>query len=206
MEMSEVSSVTVGASRSRPGLAGAVTELLAPANLAAGQLLAVGWLSSPGPTGLGWGLLAATFCGLIPSGIVLEGVRRGRWTDRHLQARHQRPVPLLAGMASVAAGLAMLAVLDAPRQLVVLVVAMLAGLAITLAVTLRWKISLHAAATSGTVAALALTLGPGLLLAFPAVGLVAWSRVRLRHHTPLQTVAGAALGALVATTVLVALR
>ena len=87
-------------------LARAVTELLAPANLAAAQLLAVGWHSTPGPVGLGWGLLAATFRGLLPYGIVLAGVRRGRWADRHLRARHQRAVPLLAATASVVSGLA----------------------------------------------------------------------------------------------------
>jgi membrane-associated phospholipid phosphatase len=187
------------------GLARAVTELLAPANLAVAQLLLVGWHSSPGPAGLGWGLLAATFCGLLPYGIVIAGVRR-RWTDRHLRARQQRPVPFLAAIASVLAGLAMLLALDAPRQLVALVVAMLTGLAATLLVTLWWKLSVHSAAASGTVAILALTFGPALALTVPTVALVAWSRVRLGDHTPAQTLAGAALGGLVATTVFIALR
>jgi membrane-associated phospholipid phosphatase len=96
--------------------------------------------------------------------------------------------------------------LDAPRQLVALVVAMLAGLAATLLVTLWWKLSVHTAAASGTVAVLALAFGPTLTLTAPTVALVAWSRVRLGDHTPAQTMAGAALGGLVATTVLTALR
>jgi membrane-associated phospholipid phosphatase len=199
-----------GGSAGRPdrdtGLARAVTELLAPANLAVAQLLLVGWHSSPGPTGLGWGLLTATFCGLLPYGIVLAGVHRQRWTDRHLRARQQRPLPFLAAIASLLAGLAVLLALDAPRQLVALVVAMLTGLAATLAVTPWWKLSLHTAAASGTVATLALVFGPALTLALPAVALVAWSRVRLGDHTLAQTLAGAALGGLVATTVLIALR
>lgn len=190
----------------RTGLARAVTELLAPANLAVGQLLLVGWHSTPGPAGLGWGLLAATFCGLLPYGIVIGGVRRRRWTDRHLRTRQQRPIPLLAGIASVLAGLAALLALDAPRQLVALVVAMLTGLAATLVVTLWWKLSVHTAAASGTVAILALTFGPALTLTIPTVALVAWARVRLGDHTPAQTLAGAALGGLVATTVFIALR
>jgi membrane-associated phospholipid phosphatase len=195
-----------GQAAQRTGLARAVTELLAPANLAVGQLLLVGWHSRPGPAGLGWGLLAATFCGLLPYGIVIAGVRRQRWTDRHLRTRQQRPAPLLAGIASVVAGLAALVALDAPRQLVALVVAMLTGLAATLVVTLWWKLSVHTAAASGTVAILALTCGPALTLTIPTVALVAWSRVRLGDHTPAQTVAGAALGGLVATTVFIALR
>jgi len=188
------------------GLAHAVTELLAPANLAVGQLLLVGWHSTPGPAGLGWGLLAATFCGLVPYGIVIAGVHRRRWGDRHLRVRRQRPAPFLAAIASVLAGLALLRALDAPRQLVALVVAMLTGLATTLVVTLWWKLSLHTAAASGTVAILALTFGPALALAIPVVALVAWARVRLGDHTPAQTLAGAALGGLIATTVFILLR
>ena len=190
----------------RTGLARVVTELLAPANLAVGQLLLVGWHSAPGPAGLGWGLLAATFCGLLPYGIVIAGVRRRRWTDRHLRTRQQRPVPLLAGIASVLAGLAALLALDAPRQLIALVVAMLTGLATTLVVTLWWKLSVHTAAASGTVAILALTFGPALTLTVPMVALVAWARVRLGDHTAAQTLAGAALGGLVATAVFILLR
>jgi membrane-associated phospholipid phosphatase len=203
-------SAVPGGSTGRPGhgtgLARAITELLAPANLAVAQLLLVGWHSTPGPAGLGWGLLAATFCGLLPYGIVIAGVRRRRWTDRHLRVRQQRQVPLLAAIVLVVAGLVALVVLDAPRELVALVAAMLTGLAATLVVTLWWKLSLHTAAASGTVAILALTFGPALILILPTVAAVAWSRVRLGDHTPAQTLAGAALGALVATTVFILLR
>jgi hypothetical protein len=203
---STASSADLGRAAHRSGLARAVTELLAPANLAVAQLLLVGWHSTRGPAGLGWGLLAATFCGLLPYGIVIAGVHRRRWTDRHLRARQQRPVPFLAGIASVLAGLAMLLALDAPRQLVALVAAMLTGLAATLVVTLWWKLSLHTAAAAGTVAILVLTYGPALILAVPAVAVVAWARVRLGDHTPAQTLAGAALGGLVATIVFILLR
>jgi membrane-associated phospholipid phosphatase len=203
-------SAAAGGSAGPPGhgtaLAHAVTELLAPANLAVAQLLLVGWHSSPGPAGLAWGLLAATFCGLLPYGIVIAGVRRRRWTDRHLRLRRQRPAPFLAAIASVLAGLALLLALDAPRQLVALVVAMLTGLATTLVVTLWWKLSVHTAAAAGTMAVLALTFGPTLTLTAPTVALVAWARVRLGDHTPAQTAAGAALGGLMATTVFILLR
>jgi membrane-associated phospholipid phosphatase len=190
----------------RTRLARAVTELLAPANLAVAQLLLVSWHSSPGLAGLGWGLLTATFCGLIPYGIVIVGVRGRRWTDRHVRVRQQRPVPFLAAIASFLAGLALLVALGAPQPVVALVVAMLTCLAATMFVTLWWKLSLHAAAASGTVAILVLTFGPLLLLALPVVALVSWSRIRLGDHSPAQTLAGAALGGLVATTVFILLR
>jgi hypothetical protein len=187
-------------------LARAVTELLAPANLAVAQLLLVSWYNSPGLAGLGWGLLTATFCGLIPYGIVIAGVRRRRWTDRHMRVRQQRPVPFLAAIASFLAGLALLVAMGAPRQLVALVVAMLTCLAAALLVTLWWKLSLHTAAASGTAAILVLSFGPLLILALPAVGLVAWTRIRLGDHTLAQTLAGAALGGLIAATVFILLR
>ena len=190
----------------RTHLARLVTELLAPANLAVAQLLLLSWHSSPGLAGLSWGLLTATFCGLIPYGIVIAGVRRRRWTDRHVRVRQQRPIPFLVAIASFLAGLALLVALGAPRQVVALVVAMLTCLAATLVVTLWWKLSLHTAAASGTVAILVLTFGPPLLLALPAIALVAWSRIRLGDHTLAQTLAGAALGGLVATTVFILLR
>lgn len=193
-------------SENRTSLARAVTEILAPANLAVAQLLLVSWYTSPGIAWLGWGLLAATFCGLIPYGIVIAGVHRHRWSDRHLRVRQQRRTPFLIAIASVLIGLALLLVLHAPQQLIALVVAMLTGLAATMLVTLSWKVSVHTAAASGTVAILVLTFGAPLILALPAVALVAWSRIRLGDHTPAQTLAGAVLGGLVATMVFILLR
>jgi membrane-associated phospholipid phosphatase len=151
-------------------------------------------------------LLTATFCGLIPYGIVIAGVRSRRWTDRHVRMRQQRLVPFLAAIGSFLAGLALLVGLGAPRQLVALVVAMLTCLAATMLLTLWWKVSLHTAAASGTAAILILSFGPLFILALPPIVLVAWSRIRLGDHSPAQTMAGAALGGLVATAVFILLR
>jgi hypothetical protein len=49
---SAASCVSEGQAAHRTGLARAITELLAPANLAVGQLLLVGWHSEAGPVGL----------------------------------------------------------------------------------------------------------------------------------------------------------
>jgi hypothetical protein len=190
----------------RTRLARAVTEILAPANLAVAQLLMVSWHSSPGLAGLGWGVLTATFCGLIPYVIVIAGVKRRRWTDRHVRVRQERLVPFLAAIASFLTGLALLVALGAPRQLIALVVAMLTCLAATMLVTVWWKLSLHTAAASGTVAILVVSFGPPFILALPVVALVAWSRIRLSDHTPAQTLAGAVLGGLMATAVFILLR
>jgi hypothetical protein len=114
--------------------------------------------------------------------------------------------PVSGAIASFLAGLALLVALGAPQPLIALVVAMLTCLAATMFVTLWWKVSLHTAAASGTVAILVLTFGPLLILALPVIALVVWSRIRLGDHTLAQTLCGAALGGLVATAVFILLR
>lgn len=82
-----------------------------------------------------------------------------------------------------------------------LVVAMLAGLAVALAVTAFWKISVHTAVAGGTVSVLVLTYGSAVALTAPLVALIGWSRVELRDHTPMQVLVGGIVGASVAAMV-----
>jgi membrane-associated phospholipid phosphatase len=183
-------------------LAHIVTEALAPAVLVAGISVAVAW-HSRSPL---WGIITAVFASGIPISYILRGVRRGHYSDHHVRVRERRPAVLLFAAASVVAGLVLMMVFHAPRELVALVVAMLAGLALTLAVTHWWKVSFHAAVASGTATTLVLVFGPWLCLAWPFVVLVTWSRVALRDHTVAQVVVGAILGALAAGLVFPLLR
>lgn len=178
-----------------------ITDTLAPANLVIAILLVIGRHSTGSITGLGWGLLAALFCGGIPFAIIMLGVKRGRWTDKHVRVRRQRAVPLLATMASVLVGIALLVALGAPRELFALVVAMLVGLLITMIVTVWWKVSVHTAVASGVVVILLLAFGPQMAPLLLGVAAVGWSRVALRDHMPAQTVVGALLGGLAAAVV-----
>ncbi|WP_265565159.1 hypothetical protein [Streptomyces hygroscopicus] len=187
-------------------LAKLITEVLAPGILVVVILLVVGWHSTRTLSGLGWGLLASLFCGIIPYGFIIAGVRLGRWTDRHIKIRQQRFVPLTVTMGSVVAGMLALVVLGAPREIFALVVAMLAGLAVTLTVTKWWKVSVHTAVAGGVSAILILTYGIAMVWAFPVVALTGWSRVKLRDHTPAQTVVGTILGTVTAATVFTLVR
>lgn len=188
-------------------LAELLTAVFAPAHLVIALLLVVGAASDPSAArGLGWGVLAALLVGVAPYGWVLLSVRRGRLASRHIPDRRQRLVPLAIAAGFAVAGVGLLAVLGAPRQLVALVVAMLVGLGATGAVTTRWKISIHAAVAAGTVMILALVFGSALLAAAAIVAATGWSRVALRDHTLAQVLAGAAVGALVAATVFLSLR
>jgi membrane-associated phospholipid phosphatase len=75
---------------------------------------------------------------------------------------------------------------------------MVAGVAVALAISMFWKISIHVACVAGSVAVLAYILGPQWLVLGVAVLAVGWARVLVRDHTKPQVVAGAAVGALVA--------
>jgi membrane-associated phospholipid phosphatase len=97
--------------------------------------------------------------------------------------------------ASVAAGLILLAVLGAPRLLTGYLAFMLASVAVLALITTVWKISIHCAVASGSVAILALMYGPLVLCGYVLVALLGWSRVALGDHTVAQVVAGSVLGA-----------
>lgn len=183
-----------------------ITDTLAPANLVIAILLIIGWHSTSSVTGLGWGMLAALFCGGIPFAVIMLGVKRGHWTDKHVRVREQRAVPLLATMASVLIGISLLVVLQAPREVYALVVAMLVGLITTMMVTVWWKVSVHTAVAGGVVVILLLAYGAGMAPLVLGIAAIGWSRVALRDHTPAQTVVGALLGGLAAAVVFSAMR
>jgi membrane-associated phospholipid phosphatase len=72
---------------------------------------------------------------------------------------------------------------------------MLGSVAVLAAITFAWKISIHCAVASGSVAILAFTFGPAVLLGYALVALLCWSRVALGDHTVWQVIAGSVLGA-----------
>ncbi|MFF7453316.1 phosphatase PAP2 family protein [Kitasatospora sp. NPDC008115] len=175
-----------------------VTEVLAPVPLVIALLLVVGAHAADGWSGVGWGLLAALFCGVVPLGVIALGVRRGALTDKHIRMRRQRVLPMAVSLLPVVTGVALLYLLGAPAEVGALVVAMLVGLVAALAVTVWWQISLHNAVAGGTAMILLLALGPAspaLVAAAASLPVAAgWSRLVLRAHTPAQVVAGTALG------------
>ncbi|MFD3698829.1 hypothetical protein ACFWUZ_22230 [Streptomyces sp. NPDC058646] len=174
-----------------------ITDGLDPKTWIIADTLLIGWHTGR-LGGVGWGLLGALFAAVIPLVFITYGIRRGRWGDRHVGQRRQRIIVMTFISASVATGILLLWAFSAPRTMIALIAAMLATLTALLAVTPAWKISVHAAVSSGSVAMLALTYGPWLLLAYPLVAVVGWSRVELKDHTLAQVLAGAAVGGAVA--------
>jgi hypothetical protein len=187
-------------------LARLVTEVLAPSVLVTGMtLVGVVRVSRSGRDLLVWGGPALLFCAVIPIAVLVHGVRRGTLSDRHIGDRTQRARPLLLGLASVAAGLALLAALRAPAVLLAMIVVMFALGAVCTVVNHWWKLSIHAACVAGSTTVLVLLFGPALHVGWALVAAVAWSRVELRDHTWPQVVAGTAAGIPIAAGTFVAL-
>jgi membrane-associated phospholipid phosphatase len=174
-----------------------ITYLLEPKNWLIVTVLGIGG-HADGLAGLGWGLLAALFTAVLPTLFISHGVRHGRWDDRNVGARRPRLIVLAFITTSVAAGLILLVVLGAPILLTGYLALMLASVALLAVITTVWKISIHCAVASGSVAVLALTYGPLVLAGYLLVALLGWSRVTLGDHTTVQVVGGTVLGALAA--------
>jgi membrane-associated phospholipid phosphatase len=179
-----------------------VGEVLSPPPIIVVLALLVAWESSPTPAlAVLWGGIAAVFASLLPYAIILRRVRRGRLSDKHISVREERVRFAVVAITSVLAGLAVLAALDAPAEMVALLASLVTGMVCGWVITLWWKISVHAAISAGAVAVLTLVHGPALAAAWPLVALIAWSRVQVGDHTPAQVLAGIALGIAVNATI-----
>lgn len=177
-------------------LARTLTEAGSPAIVVLLLPFAIAWHGTgyrPWPT-LGWGLWVAVCCSAAPMVFIVRGARRGRWDDHHVTHREQRLVPMLACLVCAAVCFLVMLLAGAPSELVALLAAMLTVLVVALAITRWWKISLHAAVSSGAVAAVVAVYGLVFLALYALVALVGWSRVRLAEHTVAQVIAGTLLG------------
>ncbi|MEY9967119.1 membrane-associated phospholipid phosphatase [Streptacidiphilus sp. MAP12-16] len=182
-----------------PAWARTVTRGIDPQNVIFAVLLLVGGVRH-GWSGIGWALFAALFAGVLPMAFIKFGMRSGRLGDRYVGDRAKRAQVIPVVMLPVLVGLVLMEVLGAPRELGAMIMAMLATLLPIMAITalLRWKVSIHTAASGGSVAMLAVAMGAWWLAGYAVVALVAWSRVALRDHTAAQTVVGAIVGSVTA--------
>jgi membrane-associated phospholipid phosphatase len=184
-----------------------VGEVLSPPPILAVLALVVAWDSSPTPAmAVVWGGIAAVSASVLPYALILRGVRRGQFTDRNISLRQQRIRFAAVAVASILTGLAVLAAFDAPAELVALQASIAVGVACGWVITLGWKIWVHAAIAAGAATVLLLVFGPALLVVWPLVALIGWSRIQVGDHTPAQVLAGVALGVVVNATIFPLLR
>ena len=188
--------MTVVPAAARDRLARVITEVAAPWVWCVGLPYAVGiggkWSLL---SGLAWATLIAVGAAVVPMALILRGIRAGRvQSGHHVTSRAERYVPLVGAIASVGAVIGVLAMFSAPRPMIGVAAVMLATVITALAITHWWKISMHTAVASGSVVVLTAFYGIGAAALWAVVAAIAWSRVRIDHHTTGQVIAGIALG------------
>lgn len=205
--MSRIPSISRRAASRRQIAARAVTEACAPWVCVLAALIAVATQPAADELAMAiWATVAAIFCAGVPMAYIVRGVRAKKWDDHHIGERDQRLIPLLVGATSVAVVVVLLITLHAPRPLLALVIAMLAGLVIVVSITHWWKVSIHAAVAAGLLGTLLVLFGPWAWLSLLIVIAVGWSRTVLKAHTWLQIAVGAAVGWLAAIVIFPLLR
>lgn len=131
---------------------------------------------------------------VLPAVVVRHYSLRSGNTDGDIVRREDRGTPLALGAASYLVGTVCLLAVDAPPMSVSVMLSYAACILVILAISSRWKISVHATGVAGPALVLCLVYPPWGLLAAILIPAVAWARYVRRKHTPLQLIAGTLLG------------
>jgi hypothetical protein len=141
-----------------------------------------------------WGVATAAGLGLVPQSAIAWRVRRTALSDHHVTRREDRPLVIAGIAASVATLLVAQQRGGAPDELRRMTRAALVALGVAGTATLKVKVSFHTAVLAGVIAVLAREVSPRYWRLLGLVPPVAWARVRIGHHTPVETALGGAIG------------
>ncbi|MCC6953939.1 MAG: hypothetical protein IT290_07465 [Deltaproteobacteria bacterium] len=174
------------------GVAKALSQILCPPFVLIGMVLLMAKYSIEDFRGYAetYTLLAL----VLPLALLVTYRVRGRISDLHMNNRSERFLPFLWSIVGAAAGWSALVISEAPALLESLASAHLVSAILLLLFTLRWKVSIHAAAIAGVAVMGVRDLHLSAPLLILLASSVCWSRVYLRRHTIPQTLVGALLG------------
>lgn len=145
-----------------------------------------------------WGIYII-FSTIIPVVDLTIRLRLGKISDYHITKKEERTAPMLMAVGYLTFAALLMYLLGAPLTIVAASVTGVLLIAVSLAVTLRWKISLHAMGMFETYSLLILVFRSwtfvlyNLYIPLIVIG-VCWSRLYLKKHTPAQVAAGALVG------------
>jgi membrane-associated phospholipid phosphatase len=178
-----------------------VSGILSPLSIAIAAVAVAGYAIND-ESALSWIALYIALSILPPTLYIMYLVRKGIVTDFHLNVRKERTKPFLIMTANTAVVFLVMLLLGAPKLILIVIATAVLQLFFMLLITLRWKISGHCTAVAGLVVLALALFGENLLPSTLLIPLVAWSRIRLKRHTPAQTVAGSFIGAVIVSTLL----
>jgi len=140
-----------------------------------------------------WASVYISCAVLIPLAYLVHLFKHGQVGDLDLRRRRQRIKPQLVTVGCLGTAWALLRLGSAPMPMAAVAGALLLQSVAILGTTLRWKISVHCATAAGA-GVLVWSIFGAVLPVLAAVLLVAWSRLRLKYHSPAQAAGGALLG------------
>lgn len=140
---------------------------------------------------------------IIPFALIWTLIRLGKVSDTSISDKSQRTIPYIASIFCYLGAMVYLICLKAPSWLWAFFIGAAIVSVISLIITHWWKISAHVGAVGGLCGGVFFLAWKHLLLYSPLVWvcvsmvlvcIMAWARLYLNRHTPLQTLAGAVLG------------
>jgi len=140
-----------------------------------------------------WSLILTSFS-IIPIFLLAVYLVRHKKLDSvFANVRRQRTNIYTLSLVLGGISCGILIALNAPSIILALFVASFAVNVVFLCVNLRWKVSLHAAFTSGAATMLFVLYGFVAMASVALIPLVAWARMELDHHSLGQAITGALL-------------
>ncbi len=146
---------------------------------------------------LKWASIAIALSVLPVFVVVLSLAKLGKLDGIFVNPRHQRHwIYLLASVLAIA-GCFVLWYFDAPELLLASFTAGLAAIIVFMSINFFWKISLHTAFMAASVTVLIMVYGVQAVWTFVLLPPVAWARIEMKQHSPVQVAAGAVLAAVI---------
>jgi membrane-associated phospholipid phosphatase len=131
---------------------------------------------------------------LVPILLIVGLKRIGKISDYNITFREQRFLPLLVLVAVNLVGYEVLKQMHPPRLLTGILLFNAVNTVFILLITLQWKISIHLFSYASAVGLLFVQFGNVALWLLLVVPLLMWSRIYLKAHTFMQTLAGTIAG------------
>jgi membrane-associated phospholipid phosphatase len=131
---------------------------------------------------------------LVPTFMVMFLKKTGRVSDYDISKRSQRVIPLSIAIAAYFIGFIIMKMLQAPHIISGLFLFYALNTVFLMFITLKWKISVHLSSYTAPIAVLYVVFGPWALFLLLLTPLLMWSRIHLKAHTFMQTLAGSVMG------------
>lgn len=142
-----------------------------------------------------WSLISLALSVFPVFAVVLYLVRRRKLDGIFISPREQRSRIYLLAIGCAVIGYIILIIFRAPDLLKATFLAGLIAVVLFMATNLFWKISLHMAFITASVAVLIIVYDTAAAWTIIFIPLIAWARLEMRLHTPAQVFAGGLLAA-----------